>query len=217
MNINFEQIAFDEAGLIPAIIQDSDTGKVLTLAYMNLDALRKTLETKETWLYSRSRQQLWNKGETSGNRQMVKSVSYDCDGDAILVQVEPLGPACHTGEETCFHNQVYQGTPNQFAMINDLVDMIKQRRENPVDGSYTTYLFREGIDKVLKKVGEETSEVIIGAKNADNEELIWEISDLIYHTLILMDIRQVSLSDIKQELMKRHMQKEGIRSESILE
>ncbi|MEN1968457.1 bifunctional phosphoribosyl-AMP cyclohydrolase/phosphoribosyl-ATP diphosphatase HisIE [Lentibacillus sp. N15] len=210
MEINVEQIKFDEQGLVPAIIQDNDTGKVLTLAYMNEAALQKTLETNETWLYSRSRQQLWNKGETSGNKQIVQNITYDCDGDALLVQVQPLGPACHTGAETCFHKPLNHGSPNQFAMISNLVKTIKQRRDHPVDGSYTTYLFHEGIDKVLKKVGEETSEVIIGAKNADNEELIWEISDLIYHTLILMDIRGVSLADIRQELMKRHMQKEGI-------
>ncbi len=209
-----ERVTFDESGLVPAIIQDIDTGKVLTLAYMNETALQKTIETRETWLFSRSRQELWNKGETSGNKQMVKRLSYDCDGDAILVQVQPLGPACHTGSESCFYKQLYQEDNGaDFTILNQLVNTIKSRRDNPVDGSYTTYLFNEGIDKVLKKVGEETSEVIIGAKNADNAELIWEISDLIYHTLILMQIRNVTLSDIRKELYQRHMQKEGIRSE----
>lgn len=208
-----DQLVFDESGLIPVIIQDSSNGKVLTLAYMNQTALNKTLETGETWLYSRSRNQLWNKGESSGNKQIVENIAYDCDGDSLLVQVKPLGPACHTGEATCFHHQQDEGEWNSFAMTSDLADTIKQRRENPVDGSYTTYLFREGIDKVLKKVGEETSEVIIGAKNNDQEELIWEISDLVYHTLILMDITGVPLEAIQQELQKRHMQKEGIRSE----
>lgn len=208
-----DQLVFDESGLIPVIIQDSSNGKVLTLAYMNQTALNKTLETGETWLYSRSRNQLWNKGESSGNKQIVKNIAYDCDGDSLLVQVKPLGPACHTGEATCFHHPQDEGEWNSFAMTSDLADTIKQRRENPVDGSYTTYLFREGIDKVLKKVGEETSEVIIGAKNNDQEELIWEISDLVYHTLILMDITGVPLEAIQQELQKRHMQKEGIRSE----
>ncbi|GGB44550.1 histidine biosynthesis bifunctional protein HisIE [Lentibacillus populi] len=209
-----EQVMFDESGLVPAIIQDIDTGKVLTLAYMNEAALQKTIETKETWLFSRSRQELWNKGETSGNKQMVKRVKYDCDGDAILVQVQPLGPACHTGSESCFYKQLYEEDNGaDFAMLNQLVNTIKSRRNNPVDGSYTTYLFNEGIDKVLKKVGEETGEVIIGAKNADNAELIWEISDLIYHTLIVMEIRNVTLSDIRKELYQRHMQKEGIRGE----
>lgn len=213
MNETMDQLVFDESGLIPAIIQDASTGKVLTLAYMNQTALNKTLETGETWLYSRSRQQLWNKGESSGNKQMVKNISYDCDGDSLLVQVQPLGPACHTGESTCFHNQFDDGDKDSFAMIDDLVDIIQQRYENPIDGSYTTYLFREGIDKVLKKIGEETSEVIIGAKNNDQEELIWEISDLVYHILMLMDIQGVSLDAIRRELQKRHMQKEEIRHE----
>lgn len=213
MSETMDQLVFDESGLIPAIIQDASTGKVLTLAYMNQTALNKTLETGETWLYSRSRQQLWNKGESSGNKQMVKNISYDCDGDSLLVQVQPLGPACHTGESTCFHNQFDDGDKDSFAMIDDLVDIIQQRYENPIDGSYTTYLFREGIDKVLKKIGEETSEVIIGAKNNDQEELIWEISDLVYHILMLMDIQGVSLDAIRRELQKRHMQKEEIRHE----
>lgn len=214
MNENLEQLIFDESGQIPVVIQDASTGKVLTLAYMNQTALNKTLETGETWLYSRRREQLWHKGETSGNKQIVKSISYDCDGDSLLVQVQPLGPACHTGEVSCFHNQLNGDCDKDtFAMINDLVDTVKQRREKTNDGSYTTYLFREGIDKVLKKVGEETSEVIIGAKNNDPEEIVWEISDLVYHTLILMDIQGVSLEAIRQELRKRHMQKEGIRRE----
>lgn len=208
MSENINQLVFDESGLIPAIIQDASTGKVLTLAYMSQDALTKTLETRETWLYSRSRQQLWKKGESSGNKQIVKNISYDCDGDSLLVQVEPLGPACHTGETTCFHKKLDDGGQNLFAMISDLADTINHRRENPVDGSYTTYLFREGIDKVLKKIGEETSEVIIGAKNNNKDELVWEISDLVYHTLILMDIQDISPGAIRQELQKRHMQKE---------
>lgn len=213
MGVNMKEITFDQDGLVPAIIQNIDTGKVLTLAYMNETALQQTIETKETWLFSRSRQQLWNKGETSGNKQIVKRVTYDCDGDAILVQVKPLGPACHTGKESCFNESLYEEDKQLFDMLNQLAQTIQSRRENPVEGSYTTYLFNEGIDKVLKKVGEETSEVIIGAKNADNEELIWEITDLVYHTLILMDIRGVTLVDIKRELYQRHMHKEGIRGE----
>lgn len=207
MEINLAQISFDHNRLIPAIIQDINTGNVLTLAYMNETALQKTMETKETWLYSRSRQELWHKGETSGNKQIVKRLSYDCDGDAILVQVQPLGPACHTGNETCFYKAFYEENEQKFDMVNKVVDTIKNRRHNPVDGSYTTYLFNEGIDKVLKKVGEETSEVIIGAKNPGTDELIWEIADLVYHTLVLMEIREVSIDDIRNELYNRHVQK----------
>lgn len=202
-----ENITFDDNGLIPAIIQDDVTGKVLMLAYMNEEALQKTIETKETWFYSRSRKELWNKGATSGNRQKVKSIALDCDQDALLVTVEPLGPACHTGEESCFFNIVKEKDLSKREVIHTIVDVIEERRNNPVEGSYTTYLFNEGIDKVLKKVGEETSEVIIGAKNNDKEEIKWEIADLVYHTLVLMNITGVSLSDIKDVLYERHVQK----------
>ena len=202
-----ENITFDDNGLIPAIIQDDITGKVLMLAYMNEEALQKTIETKETWFYSRSRKELWNKGATSGNRQKVKSIALDCDQDALLVTVEPLGPACHTGEESCFFNIVQEKDLSKREVIHTIVDVIEERRNNPVEGSYTTYLFNEGIDKVLKKVGEETSEVIIGAKNNDKEEIKWEIADLVYHTLVLMNITGVSLSDIKDVLYERHVQK----------
>ncbi len=206
-------LKFDENGLIPAIIQDAQTKEVLTLAYMNEASLKKTMETKETWFFSRKRQELWNKGETSGNKQIVKHISFDCDSDALLVQVEPLGPACHTGEDTCFHNILYQDGEMESDVIPMLTNKIKDRRNNPEEGSYTTYLFNKGLDKILKKVGEETSEVIIGAKNNDKQELIWEIADLIYHTLVLMELLDVSVSDIKSELHKRHIQKEGNQDE----
>ncbi|MUK89799.1 bifunctional phosphoribosyl-AMP cyclohydrolase/phosphoribosyl-ATP diphosphatase HisIE [Ornithinibacillus sp. L9] len=196
--------AFSVNELIPAIVQEETTGKVLMLAYMNEEAYLKTIETKETWFFSRKRKELWNKGATSGNKQIVKHISYDCDGDSILVQVNAKGPACHTGEQTCFYNSVYENHHSYVDIIEELVANIRDRRVNPVDGSYTTYLFREGIDKVLKKVGEETSEVIIGAKNQDKEELTWEIADLTYHTLVLMEMTGVRISDIKKELLKRH-------------
>lgn len=205
MEAELNQLSFDGQGLIPAIVQDANTGKVLTLAYMNEASLTKTIETNETWFYSRSRKQLWNKGETSGNKQKVKKISYDCDADAILVQVEPLGPACHTGEESCFYNELYTNEEPAADIIDRVVDIIKARRNSPQEGSYTTYLFNEGIDKILKKVGEESTEVIIGAKNNDNEELTAEISDLIYHVLVLMELQGVTVSDIKQELLKRHV------------
>lgn len=205
MNIELNKLSFDDQGLIPAIVQDANTGKVLTLAYMNEESLNKTIETNETWFYSRSRRKLWNKGETSGNKQKIKKICYDCDADALLVQVEPIGPACHTGEESCFYNELYTKEEPAADIISRVVDIIKERRNNPKEGSYTTYLFNEGIDKILKKVGEESTEVIIGAKNNDNEELTAEISDLIYHVLVLMELRGVGVADIKQELSKRHV------------
>lgn len=209
MEINIEALSFDENGLIPAIVQNAETGKVLTLAYMNEEALTKTIQTKETWFFSRKRQALWNKGETSGNKQAVKQITYDCDADALLIQADPLGPACHTGEESCFHNTLVKEATPYFDILPQVVDKIVERRDHPVDGSYTTYLFREGIDKILKKVGEESSEVIIGAKNNDQQEVTAEIADLTYHTLVLMNVLGVSVSNIKQELYKRHVQKEG--------
>src|SRR5690625_4954971 len=198
-----EKITYDENGLIPAVVQDSVTGKVLMLAYMNEEALQKTLETKETWFYSRSRKEHWNKGATSGNRQQVKSISLDCDQDALLIEVIPKGPACHTGEESCFYQSVYAEDDTKRDIIHELREEIRHRKENPIEGSYTAYLFREGLDKILKKVGEEASEVIIGAKNKDKKELTSELADLTYHTLVLMEESQVSIEDIKKELLKR--------------
>ena len=208
MNVKIDEVSFDEKGLVPAIVQDDTTGNVLMLAYMNKEALTKTLETKETWFFSRSRQKLWNKGATSGNRQIVKRLSFDCDNDTILVQVEPKGPACHTGEISCFSETVFEEETANRQVVHEVIAEIKNRRSNPVEGSYTSYLFREGIDKVLKKVGEESSEVIIGAKNEDKAELTSELSDLIYHSLVLMEIADVDLSDVKNELLKRRNNKE---------
>ncbi len=201
--MTIENITYDENGLVPAIVQDEQTGAVLMLAYMNKEALEKTIETKETWFFSRSRQELWHKGATSGNRQLVKRLSLDCDQDAILVEVEPLGSACHTGEKTCFFETVYEEKAATREIIYEVIESIQNRRENPIEGSYTSYLFQEGIDKVLKKVGEESSEVIIGAKNEDKEELTSELSDLVYHSLVLMEIAGVSVTDVKKELVKR--------------
>ena len=174
---------------------------------MNEEALQKTIETKETWFYSRSRQELWHKGATSGNRQIVKQIALDCDADTLLVTVEPLGPACHTGEVSCFFQPITSEIDERREVIHRLVDVIEDRKQNPVQGSYTTYLFEEGIDKVLKKVGEEASEVIIGAKNNDKEEIKWEVADLVYHTLVLMNMTGVSINDIKDVLYERHMKK----------
>lgn len=209
MNIKIDNLSFDENGLIPAIVQDENNGNVLMHAYMNEEALHKTIETKETWLYSRSRQELWNKGATSGNRQIVKRISLDCDQDALLIEVEPMGPACHTGEESCFFNTILEEHPSNRQVIRDIVATIKQRRNESKEGSYTSYLFRKGIDKVLKKVGEETSEVIIGAKNDHKQELTSELADLTYHTLVLMEMAGVTVDDVKHELKKRRMKESG--------
>lgn len=208
-----DKIKYDENGLIPAIVQDATSGKVLMLAYMNKEALEKTLETKETWFFSRSRQELWHKGATSGNKQKVKQVILDCDQDALLLTVEPLGPACHTGETSCFFQPIEKELDEKREVIHHLIEVIEERRRNPIEGSYTNYLFTEGIDKVLKKVGEEASEVIIGAKNNDREEIKWEVADLVYHTLVLMNMTDVSLNDIKDVLYERHMAKKGDENE----
>ncbi|QEK11916.1 bifunctional phosphoribosyl-AMP cyclohydrolase/phosphoribosyl-ATP diphosphatase HisIE [Crassaminicella thermophila] len=199
-------IKFDEKGLVPAIIQDIKTKKVLMLAYMNQEAFQKTLETKKTWFYSRSRKKLWNKGETSGNYQIVKKISYDCDKDTLLIEVVPLGNACHTGEESCFFNNIFQEdeASNHYEIFKKLYERIQERKEKPIDNSYTNYLFEKGIDKILKKVGEETSEVIIAAKNDNKDEIIYEVSDLIYHIFVLLVNNQITIDDIKQELWNRY-------------
>lgn len=208
MTIDIEALFYDQNGLIPAVVQDEKNGEVLMLAYMNKESLEKTLETKETWFYSRSRQELWHKGATSGNRQLVKRLSFDCDQDAILIQVEPMGPACHTGRRTCFHETAFEEQTSIRTIVHEVVEEIKDRRDNPLEGSYTTYLFNEGIDKVLKKVGEESTEVVIGAKNRDKEELTNELADLTYHTLVLMELLDVSVEDVKGILRDRRPKKE---------
>lgn len=199
-------IKYDASGLVPAIVQDFKTGEVLMLAYMNSESLKKTVETGRTWFYSRSRQSLWNKGETSGNFQNVKNMYFDCDADSILVQVEQIGPACHTGSRSCFFNKLVESdeTPAEAGIMGRLYELIMERKSNPVEGSYTNYLFDKGIDKILKKVGEEASEVIIGAKNSDKDETVYEISDLVYHLLVLMVDMGIEIDDIKKELDKRH-------------
>lgn len=206
--MNSDELTFDQNGLIPAIVQDERTGEVLMLAYMNRESIQKTLETNETWFYSRSRQELWNKGATSGNRQIVKRLSVDCDRDTILLQVAPTGPACHTGETTCFYTNAFEKSRSVRGVVYEIVDEIKERRANPIEGSYTSYLFREGVDKVLKKIGEESTEVVIGAKNRDKNELTNELADLTYHTLVLMELLDVSIDDVKAILRERRPKKE---------
>lgn len=203
--MDISKIKFDEKGLIPAIAQDINTKKVLMLAYMNKESLEKTIEEGIVHYYSRSRQELWKKGESSGNFQMVKSLSYDCDGDTILVMVDQLGVACHTGSYSCFFNELLENKElkEDKNILESLYSLLEERKRNPVDGSYTNYLFDEGIDKILKKIGEESAEVIIAAKNPDKGELIYEISDLLYHTLVLMVEQALKIEDIKNELMNR--------------
>jgi phosphoribosyl-ATP pyrophosphohydrolase/phosphoribosyl-AMP cyclohydrolase len=195
------KITFNAQGLIPAIVQDNATGAVLMLAYMNQEAIDLTLEKKVAHYYSRSRQKLWLKGETSGHFQKVRSFVLDCDTDTILMKVDQTGVACHTGAYSCFHNPVFDES-SETEVIDRLYATIANRQAVPVEGSYTNYLFDKGIDKILKKVGEESAEVIIGAKNSQ-EELIYEASDLIYHLLVLLVNEQVTLGDIFGELEKR--------------
>ncbi|HKG48189.1 MAG TPA: bifunctional phosphoribosyl-AMP cyclohydrolase/phosphoribosyl-ATP diphosphatase HisIE [Pyrinomonadaceae bacterium] len=199
--INADDIRFDERGLIPAIVQDAATREVLTLAYMNRESLARTLETNQTWFWSRSRNALWHKGETSGNTQQVVSLALDCDRDAIVVLVNPAGPACHTGAVSCFDTGTQQ--QNLGPLLNELYELIQHRERERPAGSYTTYLFEEGLDKILKKVGEESAETIIAAKNDDDARLTAEAADLVYHLLVLLVARGVSLTDIAQELGRR--------------
>ena len=203
-----ENIKFDEKGLVPAIVQDATSKEVLTLAYMNEDSLKKTLETKETWFYSRSRQELWHKGGTSGNIQKVVEMRYDCDQDAILVLVQPAGPACHTGAYTCFSETIDKQevftAQDRFAILNNLEALIAERESELPEGSYTTYLFNEGVDKILKKVGEEASEVIIASKNRDAEELKWEVADLLFHLMVLLREQKLPLDEVLKVLEERH-------------
>src|SRR5829696_3169476 len=198
--INFDDVRFDECGLIPAIVQDATTREVLTLAYMNRESLARTLETNQTWFWSRSRNELWHKGETSGNTQEVVSLALDCDRDAIVVLVNPAGPACHTGAVSCFDLPEFHRSEQ---VLEQLYLLIQARERERPSGSYTTYLFDEGIDKILKKLGEESAETIIAAKNDDSQRLISEVSDLVYHLLVLLVARGVSLEEVAKELSQR--------------
>lgn len=201
--IHPDDIQFDEKGLVPAILQDAASKEVLTLAYMNRDALALTLKTKEAWFYSRSRNQLWHKGETSGNVQKVVSVQTDCDRDAILVKVLPEGPACHQGTYSCFKEQP-EDTAGRFQMINKLESVIAKKEAERPEGSYTAYLFDKGLDKILKKVGEEASEVIIAAKNRSAEELSNETADLLYHLFVLLREQKLPLDEVLRVLKDRN-------------
>ncbi|MEK3890163.1 bifunctional phosphoribosyl-AMP cyclohydrolase/phosphoribosyl-ATP diphosphatase HisIE [Bacillus sp. FSL K6-3431] len=200
-------------GLVPAIVVDDRKGDVLMLAYMDETAFQRTLETKETWFYSRSREEYWNKGATSGNKQIVKSIQLDCDGDTLLVRVDPLGPACHTGEKSCFFHTIEGEVSESPSIYEDLMAEISERKQLPIPGSYTNYLFEKGTDKIAKKLIEEAGEVVIAAKNTDKEELINESSDLLYHLLVLLADQGVPLEDVEAELRKRSSKKGNAKVE----
>lgn len=208
-----DQLKFDEKGLIPAVIVEAGTHRLLMVAYMNRESLKISMETGKTCFWSRSRQELWTKGETSGNYQHIVSITADCDLDTLKVVVEKDGPACHTGAETCFFNPVYQSEEKSDFTLDALMELIRGRKTNPQEGSYTTYLFQKGLDKILKKIGEESTEVIIAAKDNDPKEIIYEISDLVYHVMVMMIQQGISLEDIRRELASRHVIDHKVKQE----
>lgn len=213
--IKVEELKFDEKGLIPAIVVDSVTGDVLTVAYMNKESLQITMEKGLTCFYSRSRQELWLKGETSGNYQHVVSITADCDKDALVVVVEKDGPACHTGAESCFFNPVYQSEDKHRFTLKGLYELLEDRNATRPEGSYTTYLFEKGTDKILKKVGEECTEVIIAGKADDKKETIYELADLAYHAMVLMVQMGITVEDVHKELASRHVIDHKVKQEKM--
>ena len=213
--INIDELKFDEKGLIPAIVVDAVSKKVLTLAYMNRESLQISMEKELTCFWSRSRQELWLKGETSGNYQHIVSVTADCDNDALVVLVEPDGPACHTGTFSCFTHPVFESETRHEFSYEMLMDLIRGRKEEKKEGSYTTYLFEKGLDKILKKVGEECTEVIIAAKDQDIKETVYEIADLAYLVMVLMIEAGISLEDIHKELASRHVIDKKVKQEKM--
>lgn len=210
---DISRLKFDEKGLVPAVVQDYYTKKVLTVAYMNRESLEISMKEGKTCFFSRSRNKLWRKGETSGNYQHIVSITGDCDSDALVVEVVKDGPACHLGTDSCFNDTLYLGERNAFS-LDGLFELIKGRKTNPKEGSYTTYLFEKGLDKILKKVGEETTEVIVGAKNS-KEEAVFEIADLTYHVFVLMAQMGIELSDVIDELAKRHVVDHKVKQETM--
>lgn len=209
------ELKYDSNGLIPAIVQDAHTKEVLTLAYMNEESLALTLAEKRTVFYSRSRKCLWRKGETSGNVQRVVYIKADCDGDALVVGVDKEGPACHTGSESCFFNDIYLDEGATDFCLDSLYSLLLGRKADPKEGSYTSYLFAKGKDKILKKVGEECTEVIIAGTKSDKEETVFELADLVYHCLVLMVESGISLDDVKNELAKRHIVDHKVKQETM--
>ncbi len=213
--MNIKDVKFDKNGLVPAIVQDFYTNEVLTLAYMNEESLNITLKENYTCFYSRSRNELWRKGETSGNKQRVVSITADCDSDALLVKVIKKGPACHLGTESCFTNEILNSDDTQKFSLNDLYTLLKQRNELRPSESYTTYLFEKGIEKILKKVGEENTEVIIAAMKGDKNETVFEIADLCYHIMVMMVDMGISIEDVKAQLASRHVIDNKVKQETL--
>lgn len=214
--VSIEELKFDEKGLIPAVVQDAESKKVLTVAYMNAESLKISMEKELTCFWSRSRQELWLKGETSGNYQNIVSITTDCDKDALVVVVEKDGPACHLGTDSCFEYPVFQSETRHEFSVQGLYDLLVGRNESRPEGSYTTYLFEKGIDKILKKVGEENTEVIVAAKGDDKKETIYEIADLMYHVMVLMVHMGITVSDVLKELASRHIIDHKVKQEKMV-
>lgn len=212
--LDLSELKFDDKGLITAVVQDYYTKKVLTVAYMNEESLNISIEKGLTCFFSRSRQKLWLKGETSGNYQHIVSIQSDCDGDALVIEVVKDGPACHLGTDSCFNNYLYVSPDRKVFSLFKLYELIKGRKTAPQEGSYTTYLFNKGLDKILKKVGEECTEVIIGAKNG-KEETVFEIADLLYHTFVLMVEKEITVEEVIDELAKRHVVDHKVKQETM--
>ena len=213
--VNIEELKFDEKGLIPAVVVDLYSREVLTVAYMNKESLEISMAEGRTCFWSRSRQELWRKGETSGNVQRIAEITADCDKDALVVIVEKEGPACHTGAVSCFHNPVWASDTLHNFTLEGLMDLIRGRKTNPQEGSYTTYLFQKGIDKMLKKIGEESTEVIIAAKDNDKRETVYEIADLMYHVMVMMVEMGISTEDVMRELASRHVIDKKVKQEKM--
>lgn len=213
--LKIEDLKFDEKGLIPTIVVDAESKKVLTVAYMNKESLQISMEEGRTCFWSRSRQELWRKGDTSGNVQHIVSITADCDRDALTVEVIKDGPACHLGTDSCFNDLVYVNPERSAFSLQGLMDMLEGRKIEKPEGSYTTYLFEKGLDKILKKVGEESTEVIIAAKAEDKEETIYEIADLAYHVMVLMVEAGISLEDVRKELASRHVIDHKVKQEKM--
>lgn len=213
--VNIEDLKFDEKGLIPAVVVDAERKNVLTVAYMNRESLQISINEGRTCFWSRSRQELWRKGETSGNVQHIVSITADCDRDALVVEVEKEGPACHLGTDSCFAYPVYENLERHPFTMDGLMELLEGRKAEKKEGSYTTYLFEKGLDKILKKIGEESTEVIIAAKAEDKKETIYEIADLAYHVMVLMVQAGISLEDVKKELAGRHVIDHKVKQEKM--
>lgn len=214
-NINTEDLRFDDKGLIPAIVTDAGTGNVLTLAYMNRESLEISMKKGLTCFWSRSRQKLWLKGETSGNYQHIVNITADCDRDALLIRVNKDGPACHLGTDSCFNEIIYEGEEPKGFSLRNLYSLLEMRKREMPEGSYTSYLFDKGIDKILKKVGEESTEVIIAGKAEDHKETVYEIADLIYHLMVLMVEMGISVDEVEKELASRHIIDKKVKQEKM--